>query len=141
MTPKVRQLLYSLGLIATGALTLLSVFRIIDPNTSSTVSAAVSALLSVFGVGAAGTAAVTVGRQINRGMYAPKSEQPAVEAASALEAVTRQYNDLLSQVTAGMEQVHQTAAALGTVAQPIINELDSLAAAAIRAASNPDGNR
>lgn len=86
MTPKIRQSLYALGTIATALLALLSVWKVIDPDTASTVSAAVAGVLSLLGAGAAGTAAVVTSKQRHEGMF--EQHSPADVVVSAIEAVT-----------------------------------------------------
>lgn len=65
---------------------------------------------------------------------------PAQRAATGLQDVAQQYNDLVNSVNAGLQQVQQTATSLGSAipgVMPGINAADSLAEAAIRAATNP----
>lgn len=59
---------------------------------------------------------------------------PAQRAATGLQDVAQQYNDLVNQVNAGLQSVQQTATSLGTSLPPVYAE-DSLAAQAARAAT------
>jgi hypothetical protein len=69
MTPKFRQILYVFGVVTFAALTVLSAFRIIDPNTAATVNAALTSVLGLFGVTVAGTAAWNVSKQQKGGAF------------------------------------------------------------------------
>jgi hypothetical protein len=140
MNPKARQILYSIGTIATGVLTLLVIFHIIDAGTAANLTSVIGALGGLFGTAAVGTAAVMTQKQINNGTLTAHGT-PVERAVGGLQDVAAQYNDLVNQVTSGVQQVHQTATALtNLLPAPIsgaINEVDSLAAAAMRAALHP----
>lgn len=86
MTPKVRQTIYAVGTIATAILGLLSVWKVLDPATASTINAALAGVLSLLGVGAAGTAAVITNKQRHEGMF--DKQAPADVVVSAIQAVT-----------------------------------------------------
>lgn len=85
LTPKIRTILYAVGLLATGTLTMLSVFRIIEPGAASTISAQIAAFLGIFGVGATGTAAVITNRQRKDGTF--DQPDPADVVVNSIEAV------------------------------------------------------
>lgn len=119
MSPKFRQTLYSLGAIATSVLTLLSVWRVLDPNTASSVSAGLAALLSLFGVGAAGTAAVITGQQRKDGTFDhPPELSPADQVVNGLQAVIEAQQRAQSEVERVKEAVSD---AVGTV--PVLGPL------------------
>lgn len=69
MTPKARQILYSAGVVAFAALTILSTFRVIGPDTAASVSAALTAILGLFGVSVSGVAAYSVTKQQRNGAF------------------------------------------------------------------------
>lgn len=123
MNPKTRQLLYSLGTIATGLLTVLTVFNVIDKGTAINLGGVIASLSGLLGTAATGTAAVITGRQIKGGMFSPQAENPADRAVSGLHDVTEQYNDLIGQVTSGMQQVQATAETLSGVLPPAVREV------------------
>lgn len=83
MSPKIRQTIYGIGLAATSLLSVLSVWKVIDPTTASTVSASLAGLLSLLGVGAAGTAAVVVSKQQKDGTF-DVNGSPADQAIQAI---------------------------------------------------------
>lgn len=87
MTPKVRQSLYAVGTIATAVLTLLSVWRVLDPATASTINAGLAGLLSLLGVGAAGTAAVMTNKQRKDGTF--EHPDPADAVVNGIESVLK----------------------------------------------------
>lgn len=96
MTPKIRNGLYGVGLIATGVLTLLSLFSILDPNTAATVSAQLAGLLSLLGVGATGTAAVITHKQRKDGTF--DTVDPADQVVNGIDAVLRAQQEAQQQV-------------------------------------------
>lgn len=97
MSPKVRQTIYGLGLAATSLLSVLSVWKVIDPTTASTVSASLAGLLSLLGVGAAGTAAVVINKQKSDGTF-DVSGSPAEQAIQAINATVQQANQSVSDL-------------------------------------------
>lgn len=88
MTPKVRQILYTAGVVAFAALTVLSTFKIIDPNTAASVSAALTTILGLFGVTVSGTAAYNVTKQTKSGAF--DSVSPADQVVNGINAVIAQ---------------------------------------------------
>jgi len=124
MTPKVRQVLYVLGVVAFSLLTLLSTFRIIDPNTASSVSAALTSILGVFGVTISGVAGYNVSKQINNGSIAPSS--PADQVITGIDSVIAQAQHAQSEVDRVKDAVTsaiQDVPVLGPLAQQAINKL------------------
>jgi len=96
-SPKIRQTIYALGLTATSLLSVLSLWKIVDPNTASVVSASLTGLLSLLGVGAAGTAAVVVSKQRSDGTLDYKGSA-ADQVVAAIQAVTDQANESVSDL-------------------------------------------
>ena len=126
MTPKARQLFYSFGTIASGLLTVLVVFNVIDSGTAASLGGVIGALSGLFGTAAAGTAAVVTQRQIKNGVLSPAST--AVDRTiNGLQDVTRVYADLVDQVTSGLQKVQNTAEALSSVAPPLAPATDAIA--------------
>lgn len=97
MSPKIRQTIYGIGLAATSLLSVLSVWKVIDPTTASTVSASLAGLLSLLGVGAAGTAAVVVSKQQKDGTF-DVSGTAAEQAVAAIQATVAQANKSVSDL-------------------------------------------
>lgn len=126
MTPKARQLFYSFGTIATGLLTVLVVFNVIDSGTAASLNGVIAALGGLFGTAAAGTAAVMTQKQIKNGVLSP--EATAVDRTlSGLQDVTKVYTDLVDQVTNGLQRVQNTAEALSGVVPPVAPATDAIA--------------
>lgn len=124
MSPKIRQTLYAVGLLATGTLTLLSVFRILDPNTASTISAQIAALLGVFGVGATGTAAVITNKQRHEGMFTPAD--PADVVVNAVQAVInakQQADNEAQRVADAVAGLTKDVPILGPLTTEILNHI------------------
>lgn len=141
MTPKARQIFYSLGTIASGLLTLLVVFKVIDEGTAASLSGVIAALGGLFGTAAAGTAAVVTKRQINNGVLSPAST--AVErTVTGLQDVAKVYNDLVTQVTEGLQRVQAGAESISSVPLPevpqAITEIAGTLADAVRDAARKD---
>ena len=124
MTPRIRQTLYGVGTIATALLTLLSVWKIIDPSTASTVSAAVAGLLSLVGAGAAGTAAVVVTRQQKNGAFDEVS--PSDQVIGGINAVIdaqRNAQAEVERVKDALSTAVKDVPVLGPLAQQAIDRL------------------
>lgn len=122
MTPKIRQSLYALGTVATGLLTLLSLWKIVDPTTAQTVSASLSGLLGLLGAGAAGTAAVITSKQRKDGVLA----DPATQVAVGWKAVQDQVAAAKAQadaVKAVIASSLEEAPVLGPLAQQVLDQL------------------
>lgn len=88
MPPKVRQYLYVFGVVAFAGLTVLSTFKIIDPNTASNVSAALTSVLGLLGVSVAGTAAYNINKQQKNGAF--DNLDPAEQVVNGINAVIDQ---------------------------------------------------
>lgn len=73
MSPKAREILYTVGVVVFAALAVLSTFRVIDPDTAASVSAALTSVLGLFGVTVAGTAAYNTNKQRKEGAFDPAS--------------------------------------------------------------------
>jgi hypothetical protein len=65
-------MLYVVGVVVFAVLTILSTLRIIDPAVAASVNAAVTAVLGMFGVTVAGTAAYNINKQIHDGTVVEK---------------------------------------------------------------------
>jgi len=99
MTPKVRQIMYSVGVVVFAALALLSTFRVIDSNTAATVSAAITSVLGLFGVTVAGTAAYNVNKQQKSGAF--DHYDPVEQVVNGINAAIAQAQDAAT----GLERV------------------------------------
>lgn len=123
MTPKFRQVLYTVGVVVFAALTLLSTFRIIDPDVAASVSAALTAVLGLFGVSVAGTAAYNINKQRQQGAFddpAPSVTDDQIKAAveEALKQRLPQH-PVQDAVSAAVKDVP----VLGPLAQEILDRL------------------
>lgn len=94
---KVRQTIYAIGLTATSLLSVLSLWKVIDPTTASTINASLSGLLSLLGVGAAGTAAVVLGKQ-RKDQTLDFSGTAAEQAIAAINATVAQAESSVSDL-------------------------------------------
>lgn len=124
MTPKFRSILYVVGLLAFGALTLLSTFKIIDPNTAANVSAALTAILGLFGITISGVAGHAVNRQIKNGAFDEIS--PADQVINGLDAVTAAAQNAQAEVQRVKDAVSNAVKdvpVLGPLAQQAIDSL------------------
>lgn len=127
MTPKFRQVLYAVGMVAFSALTLLSTFKVIDPNTAASVSAALTAVLGVFGVTVSGVATYNVSKQINNGSLAPSS--PADQVINGIDQVLAQAQHAQSEVERvkdAVTQAVQDVPVLGPLAKQAIDSLPKI---------------
>lgn len=102
MTPKIRQVLYTVGVVVFAALTVLSTFKIIDPESAAAVSAALTSVLGLFGVTVAGTAAYNINKQQKDGTLDFQGSAPE-QAVAAIEATVRAANE----ASAGLQKVRE----------------------------------
>lgn len=128
MTPKVRQVLYACGLVAFALLTVLSALEVIDSNTAASVSAALTAVLGLFGVTVSGTAAWAVTKQQHAGAFDHHS--PADQVVNGINAVLAQAQHAQTEVdrvkdavTAAVNEVPVLGPVLGPLAQQAMDKL------------------
>jgi hypothetical protein len=127
MTPKFRQILYVIGLILFAGLTLLSTFRIIDPNTASSISAVLTTILGLFGVTISGVAGYNVTKQVNKGQFDTAS--PGDQVITGLDAVIAQAQHAQSEVDrvkTAVTQAVKDIPVLGPLAQQAMDSLPKL---------------
>jgi hypothetical protein len=127
MTPKARQILYVAGVLAFAVLTLLSATRVIDGQTAASVSAALTAVLGLFGVTISGTAAYNVTKQVHNGQLDQVS--PADQVVNGINAVLAQAEQAKSEVERVREAVSSAVSevpVLGPLAQQAINSLPKI---------------
>ena len=129
MTPKVRQILYAIGLVLFAILTVLSALRIIDENTAASVSAALTAVLGLFGVTVSGVAGWAVTKQQQAGAFDHHS--PADQVVTAINEVLAQAQSAQAEVdrvkdavTTAVTQTPVLGPILGPLAQQALDRLD-----------------
>jgi hypothetical protein len=121
MTPKFRQALYALGVVCFAALAVLSTFKIIDPNTAASVSAAVTSVLGLFGVTISGVAAYHVNTK-----GTPEPVSPADQVIGGLNQIAAQEADLKQAkeaVAAAVQNIPVAGPVLGPLARQVIDGL------------------
>lgn len=106
MTPKIRQSLYQVGVIATSLLSLLALWKVIDPAAASFLNTGLLAVLSLLGVGATGTAAVITGRQRKDGTF---------DALSPADQVVNGINGVIAQAEAARQDFDKVKDAVSSV--------------------------
>ena len=124
MTPKVRQILYVCGVVAFALLTVLSATRVIDGQTAASVSAALTAVLGLFGVTVSGVAYGAVTKQQHNGAFDSKS--PADQVVNGINQVIAQAEQAQAEVERVKEAVSTAVAdvpILGPLAQQAIDRL------------------
>lgn len=124
MNAKFRQTLYALGATATGILTILSVWKVIDPTTASTISASLAGILSLLGVGAASTAAVMTGKQRKDGTFT--EHDPADQVINGLNAVLEAQqaaNQAVDRVKEAVSQQVNSIPVLGPLASEVFDKI------------------
>jgi hypothetical protein len=125
MTPKVRQILYVAGVVAFALLTLLSATRVIDGQTAASVSAALTAVLGLFGVTVSGVAYGAVTKQQHNGSFDPPAS-PADQVVTGINRVIEQAANAQAEVERVKEAVSTAVAdvpILGPLAQQAIDRL------------------
>lgn len=106
MTPKVRQYLYVFGVVVFAVLTVASTFKVIDPSVAASVSAAVTAVLGLFGVTVAGTAAYNTNKQRHDGTFdSVNPVDPADMVVNGIEAVLKAQREAEANVDRVKEAV------------------------------------
>lgn len=119
MNSKIRQTAYLLGTIATGIITLLSVWKGISGETATAMSNMVTALLGLLGVGATATATAVVTKQRKDGVFDDKPQMtPAEQAITGIQATVAQAENAADQMKKLQEAV---TGALGSV--PVVGPL------------------
>lgn len=114
MTPRIRELLYVFGVVVFAALTVLSTFKIIDPDVAASVSAAVTAVLGLFGVSVAGTAAWNVKKQRKEGAF---------ESLSPADQVVNGINGVIAQAEAAKSDFDKVKDAVASVAIDVVDDV------------------
>lgn len=125
MTPKVRQILYVVGVVAFALLTVLSATKVIDGQTAASVSAALTAVLGLFGVTVSGVAYNAVSKQQNNGAFDPPPS-PADQVVNGINAVLAQAEQAQAEVDRVKEAVSTAVAdvpILGPLAQQALDRL------------------
>lgn len=127
MKPKFRQVLYTLGVVVFAVLTVMSTFKLIDPDTAASVSAALTSVLGLFGVTVAGTAAYNTGKQINNGTFDELPEvSPADSVVNGVQAVLEAKKNAereLSRVQDAISGVIDDIPVLGPLASQVFDQL------------------
>lgn len=124
MPPKARQILYVTGVVVFAALSILSTFKVIDPNTAASVSAALTSVLGLFGVTVAGTAAYNVNKQQKNGAF--DDVDPADQVIDGINKVLSQKQaaqNAADRVKNAINDAVKDIPVLGPLAQEAINSL------------------
>jgi hypothetical protein len=127
MTPDTRraQFLYAIGLVVFAVLAVLSFLKIIDDDTAASVSAAVTAVLGLFGVTVTGTATYRVTKQAREGMFDPP-QSSADKVITGIGEVIETYATAqaeVDRVKAAVSTAVQDVPVLGPLAQQAIGRL------------------
>lgn len=119
------------GVVAFAVLTLLSATRVIDHQTAASVSAALTAVLGLFGVTVSGTAALAVTRQQHNGAF-DAAPSPADQVVNGINAVISQAENAQAEVErvkgaviTAVNQVPVIGSTLGPLAQQAIDKITS----------------
>lgn len=110
MSPKVRQILYTMGVVAFAALTVLSTFKIIEPDVAASVSAALTAILGLFGVSVSGVAAYQVTKQQKTGTF---------DEVSPADKVINGINEVIAQAETARTDVERVKDAVSTAVKDV----------------------
>lgn len=125
--PKIRQTIYAVGTIATSLLSILSMWHILDPMTSSSISAVLGAVLGLLGAGAAGTAAVVTNKQRHDGTFEPAPElAPAdlvVNGVNAVLEAKRNAERELEKVQVAISEAVGDIPVFGPLASQVLDQL------------------
>lgn len=111
----VRLALYGISTLLTGIITLLVFFKVIDAGTAASFTQIVGLIAGLFGTGTTAVATTVLAGQRRDGTLEPTPVEPvnpAITAVQAIQAVGQQFNDLVTGVTAGVQQVQDVAGGL-----------------------------
>lgn len=118
MNAKFRQTAYLVGTIATGVITLLSVWNGISGEAATALSNTLTAVLGLLGVGATATATTVLSKQRKDGVLDAANMTPTEQAISGIQATIAQ----AQSAAADIERIKEAAAgALGAV--PVLGPL------------------
>ena len=126
MNSKMRQTAYLMGTIATGIITLLSVWNGMSGEAATALSNTVTALLGLLGVGATATATAVVTKQRREGVLDHSPLSPADQAITGIQATVAQ----AQQAADDIKKLQDAAAGalvnmpgIGPLAQQMIDSL------------------
>jgi glucan phosphoethanolaminetransferase (alkaline phosphatase superfamily) len=121
-------MLYTAGIVTFALLTLLSTLRVIDQDTAASISAALTAVLGLFGVTVSGTAAWAVTKQQHSGAFTEPS--PADQVVTGINRVIEQAANAQAEVdrvkeavTTAVNDVPVLGPVLGPLAQQALDKL------------------
>lgn len=106
------------------ALTVLSTFKVIDPGTAASVSAALTSVLGLFGVTVSGVAYNAITRQQHNGAF--EKVDPADQVVNGINAVLAQQQaaqEATDRVKDALSNAVKDVPVLGPLAQQAINSL------------------
>ena len=124
MSPKIRQILYVAGVVLFAALSVMSTYKVIDADVAAQVSAAVTAVLGMFGVTGFGVAAYNVTKQQKTG--ASDEVSPADQVVNGINAVIAAKDSAqsdLERVKDAVTTAVREVPVLGNLAQQAIDSL------------------
>ena len=90
LPPKARLALYTVGVLVFAVVSVLSLFKVIDPAVAANVSAQLVSVLGLFGITIAGTAAYNVSKQQQDGTFDQEPLSPADKIHTGLSEVLDQ---------------------------------------------------
>lgn len=128
LPPKARFLLYAVGTLVFALVSLLSFFKVIDPNTAATVSANLVSVLGLFGVTVAGTAAYNTNKQRKDGTFDKSPEvAPEDQVINGINAVLAQQQAAQAAADKVKEAVTKAVGSvpvLGPLANQILDQFE-----------------
>lgn len=128
MNPKVRQTAYLVGTIATGAVTLLSIWHGISGDTATALTNAITALCGLLGVGATATATAVVAKQRKDGTFDNPALSTAEQAINGMTATVQQAQvaaDDVARLKRAAAEVLRSVPVVGPLTQQVIDSVTS----------------
>lgn len=124
MSPKIRQGLYSFGVVVFTCLTLLSTYNIIDPSTAAGVSSALTSILGLFGVTLAGTAAYNLKDQRQNKVFDKVDpEDQVINGLNEIIARKQSVQEADEKIKGAILNAVKDVPVLGSLAQEAIDSL------------------
>jgi len=136
MSDKLRQTIYNVGTVSAGVLTLLTLYGAITAETSDKLQDLIEVVMGVVATGGLGTAAAVLKDQRKKGVLEPPPPEQVV--VDNLGAIGEKFNNVVSDVISGIEQVQKAAGNLSPVVVPAAPVLGPLAEQVIQVVRHED---
>lgn len=119
--PRVRKILYIIGVVASSVLTMLSALNLLDPAAAGSLNSALATVLGLMGVGATATATAAVSRQQKNGAFDPVN--PVDQIVNGIHAAIAQANNAASDLERVKEATAEALATADVAVGPLVDQI------------------